>query len=323
MYICVLSSPPDPDDLPYDPSAYFTNYHWEHFTPHYLKYKTEIRQLIEKGVDVFVNLCDGTPDDELSGIGLVNCLEENGVAFTGANSAFFDPTRLEMKTAARQAGVPIPGSLFIHSLEDLEHFDTRLRYPLLVKPPHGYASIGLTRASRVTNFSEVETQTRLMIARFGGALIEEFIEGREFTTLIAENPANPARPIAFQPIEFRFPPGESFKHYDMKWKEYEHMSVYPVEDPVVDAQLRELTSRQFIAMHGNGYARCDFRMNTQGELFLLEINPNCGIFYPPHEPGSADFILLNDPRGHAGFLELILGSALQRQKAKSNKNQAS
>jgi D-alanine-D-alanine ligase len=108
----------------------------------------------------------------------------------------------------------------------------------------------------------------------------------------------------------------------MKWKEYEHMSVYPVDDPQVDAQLRELTRRQFVAMQGNGYARCDFRMNAQGELFLLEINPNCGIFYPPHEPGSADFILLNDPRGHAGFLDLILRGAMKRQKTKIKENRA-
>jgi len=315
MYICVLSSPPDPDDIPYDPSSYFTKYRWEHFKPHYAKYEEEIKQLIEKGIDVFVNLCDGTPDDELSGIGLVNCLEENGVAFTGANAVFFDPTRLEMKQAALSAGVPIPGTQFIYSLEELDSFDHQLRFPLLVKPPHGYASIGLTRASRVIDFSEMGAQTKLMISRFGGALIEEFIEGREFTTLIAENSEDASQPIAFQPIEFKFPAGESFKHYDMKWKEYEHMSVYPVCEEEIAEQLRDLTKRQFLAMNGNGYARCDFRMNQDGELFLLEINPNCGIFYPPHEPGSADFILLNDPLGHAGFLDLILDSAVKKKRA--------
>jgi D-alanine-D-alanine ligase len=314
MYICVLSSPPDPDDTPYDPSAYFKNYRWEHFTPHYAHYPNEIKQLIGKGIDVFVNLCDGTPDDELSGIGLVNCLEENGVAFTGANSFFFDPTRLEMKHSALSAGVPIPGSLFINDLRELSSFDSRLQFPLLVKPPHGYASIGLTRESRVTTPKEMEEQTRLMISRFGGALIEEFIEGREFTTLIAEDPDDSGNPVTFQPVEFKFPAGESFKHYDMKWKEYELMSVYPVSEKEIDKQLRALTKSQFLAMNGNGYARCDFRMNSAGELFLLEINPNCGIFYPPHEPGSADFILFNDPRGHAGFLQLILQSALKRRR---------
>lgn len=314
MYICVLSSPPDPNDIPYDPSAYFTEHRWELVTPHPTNYISEIDTLINKGFDVFVNLCDGTPDDELSGIGLVSLLEERGVAFTGAGSSFFDPTRLEMKQAAKSVDIPIPGSLFVNQLQDLANFDHRLRYPLLVKPPHGYASIGLTRNSRVDDIKAMEIQSETMISRFGGALIEEFVEGREFTTLIAENAEETDNPVTFQPVEFKFPEGESFKHYDMKWKEYELMSVYPVCDERIDRQLREFTRRQFLAMNGNGYARCDFRMNKDGELFLLEINPNCGIFYPPNDPGSADFILLNDPLGHKGFLNLILGSALKRKR---------
>jgi len=315
MYICVLSTPPDPDDIPYDPSSYFTEYHWEHATPHQATCESEIDNLIKKGIDVFVNLCDGTPDDELSGIGLVNLLEAKGAAFTGAGSRFFDPTRWEMKQAALGADIPIPGSLFINQARDLIDFDHRLRFPLLVKPPHGYASVGLSRESRVDDPKALQVQTEAMINRFGGALIEEFIAGREFTTLVAENPEEPGNPVTFQPVEFRFPEGESFKHYDMKWKEYELMSVYPVRDEHINRQLRELTRRQFLAMNGTGYARCDFRMNQDGELFLLEINPNCGIFYPPSEPGSADFILLNDPLGHKGFLHLILGSAIKRRRA--------
>ena len=52
-------------------------------------------------------------------------------------------------------------------------------------------------------------------------MVEEFIEGREFTCLVAENPDDPENPITFKPVEFIFPEGESFKHYDMKWVEYE------------------------------------------------------------------------------------------------------
>jgi D-alanine-D-alanine ligase len=313
MYICVLSSPPDANDVPYDPSSYFNQHRWEHFIPSPANFKNEIDQLIEKGFDAFVNLCDGTPDDDLSGIGLVNYLEERGAAFTGAASKFFDPSRQEMKQAARNSGVPIPGTLFVKHMRDLLALDHQLNYPLLVKPLHGYASVGLSRESRVDDYRSLEIQTERVLTRFDGALIEEFIEGREFTTLIAENVDDPTHPTTFQPVEFKFPPGESFKHYDMKWKEYDLMSVYPVSEKSIDAQLRELTKRQFLAMCGNGYARCDFRMNAKGELFLLEINPNCGIFYPPKEPGSADFILINDPLGHAGFLNLILSSALKRK----------
>jgi len=46
---------------------------------------------------------------------------------------------------------------------------------------------------------------------------------------------------------------------------------------------------------------------------MLEINPNCGIFYPPTDPGSADFSLLNDPMGHQGFMDLIIRAGLKRQ----------
>ncbi len=313
MHICVLSSLPDPDDVPYDPSSYFIHLKWEHFNPNPENFKNEIDQLVIKGVDVFVNLCDGTPDDELSGIGLVSYLEERGVAFTGAGSKFFDPSRLEMKQAAFKANVPIPGTHFVNQIQDLDSLNHNMRFPLLVKPPNGYASVGLSRDSRVTDFVSLQNQTTQILNRFGGALIEEFIEGREFTTLIAENSSDPDAPVTFQPVEFNFPPGESFKHYDMKWKEYDMMSVHPVREKEIDEQLRDFTRRQFLAMQGTGYARCDFRMNQNGELFLLEINPNCGVFYPPDEPGSADFILINDPLGHSGFLDLILSCALKRK----------
>lgn len=313
MYICVLSSPPDKDDIPYDPSSYFTQHEWVHVQPDAGHFKQDIDELISQNFDVFVNLCDGTPDDELSGIGLVSYLEERGVAFTGATPAFFDPTRAEMKSAAVKVNIPIPGTIFIRNQDELESIECKLQYPLLVKPPNGYASVGLSKNSRVDDFDSLKSQSSLVFDRFGGVLIEEFIEGREFTTLVAENPDNPDQPVTFQPVEFNFPPGENFKHYDMKWKEYELMSVHPVSDENINKRLRELTKRQFLSMNGTGYARCDFRMNDQGDLFLLEINPNCGIFYPPNEPGSADFILLNDPLGHAGFLDLIIKSAQKRK----------
>jgi D-alanine-D-alanine ligase len=313
MYICVLSSPPDDPDIPYDPSAYLKEYRWEHHIVSPQNLRGQIKTLVEQGFDVFFNLCDGTPDDDVSGIGLVLILEELGVAFTGANSLFFDPTRAGMKAAAVEADIPFPGSIFVSELKGINKADATLCYPLLVKPPHGFASMGITRESRVTNAKSLELQALHTIREYGSALIEEFIEGREFTVLVAENPNDSNKPIAFQPVEFIFPDGESFKHYDMKWKDYARMSVTPVREPALNQRLRELASRQFKYMQGNGYARCDYRMNDQGVVFMLEINPNCGVFYPPHEPGSADFILLNDPLGHAGFLDLILNSALKRK----------
>ncbi|HVN14990.1 MAG TPA: hypothetical protein VMT73_04560 [Anaerolineales bacterium] len=315
MYLCVLASIPDENDPPYDPSPHMRGYKWKQHLVHPKNVEQQIRTLMDEGIDVFVNLCDGTPDDPLSGIGLVKILEKVGAAFTGASASFFDPTRQEMKSAARKAGVPAPASIFADSINDADKVMRRLHFPMLVKPPHGYASVGLTRASRVENAEQLKVQLEAEIKEFGRALVEEFVEGREFTCLVAENPDDPEHPITFKPVEFIFPEGESFKHYDMKWVDYEKMSVAPVNERRIERTLREQTVRMFKTLSGNGYARCDYRMDASGTIYMLEINPNCGIFYHPSEPGSADFSLLNDSTfNHSKFLKLILRGALKRQE---------
>ena len=315
MYICVLTSIPEPNDPPYDPSPHMNGFRWKHYLVNPENVERQIRSLANEGVDVFINLCDGTPDDQLSGIGLVKTMEKLNVAFTGANSDFFDPTRQEMKSAARKARVPAPGGIFIDNVNDVDKAVRRLRFPMLIKPPHGYASIGITRASRVEDVEQLKVQVGKEIGEFGRALVEEFIDGREFTCLIAENPDDPEHPITFKPVEFIFPEGESFKHYDMKWVDYEKMSVAAVNDANIEKTLREQTTRVFKVLGGNGYARCDYRMDATGTIYMLEINPNCGIFYHPSEPGSADFSLMNDPvYNHVKFMKLIIRAAQKRQQ---------
>ena len=313
MYICVLSSLPEPNDAPYDPSPHLEGRKWRHHVVQNTDVEDQIRSLMDDGVDVFINLCDGTPDELVSGVKLVKTLEKLGAAFTGADSSCFDPTRQEMKRVAARVGVPTPASTFVKSMVDVERAARTLRFPMLVKPPHGYASYGIRKESRVTNLEELKNQAAITMKNDGRALIEEFIEGREFTCLAAENPDDPARPLTFQPVEFIFPEGESFKHYNMKWVDYDKMRVAVIDNPEYDRRVRDYTLKVFQAFGASGYARCDFRLGRDNEIYMLEINPNCGIFYPPFDPGSADFSLLNDPIGHQGFMDLIIRSALKRQ----------
>ena len=313
MYLCVLSSLPEPPDPPYDPGPHLVGRKWRHHVIQRSRVEDQIRRLMDDGVDIFVNLCDGTPDDPVSAMQLINALEKLGAAFTGADSHCFDPTRQEMKRVAARVGVPTPASTFATSTAGVERAARTLRFPMLVKPPHGYASVGIRKEGRVTNLEELKTQAAITMKADGRVLIEEFIEGREFTCLIAENPDDPGHPLTFKPVEFLFPEGESFKHYNMKWVDYDKMNVAVVNDPSIEKRLRDYTTRIFREFGIRGYARTDFRMGPDGELYMLEINPNCGIFYPPTDPGSADFSLLNDPMGHQGFMDLIIRGGLKRQ----------
>lgn len=321
MKICILydsydqsNSPLKAVDFPGDPAPYLQGHEYTHVVIHKATAVKQVIELSRQGFDVFFNLCDGAWDEDRPGIEVVQALERLGLAFTGADSAFFEPSREKMKLVCHYWGIGTPAYVMARTMADVEMAAANLRYPLIVKHPSSYSSIGMTRNSRVTNAADLRTQAELMINAYGGALIEEFIEGREFTVLVAENPDDPQNPIAYTPIEFRFPPGETFKHFDMKWVDFHDMTELPVKDQALAARLQEITARLFVGLNGVGYGRTDIRMNADGELFVLEINPNCGLFYQLDDPGSADLVLMNDPAGHQGFVDTILRSAFLRQQ---------
>jgi D-alanine-D-alanine ligase len=73
-------------------------------------------------------------------------------------------------------------------------------------------------------------------------------------------------------------------------------------------------------MDGNGYARVDVRVRPNGEIVILEINPNCGIlYYGPDDRSHADLPISWDKDGHAGFLDRIFRSALKRRDIRAQK----
>ena len=113
----------------------------------------------------------------------------------------------------------------------------------------------MTKASRVQNRDELFQQARIMISSFGGALIEEFISGREVAVLVSENPDDPKNPIVYPPVEFMFPPGEDFKHFDLKWKDYQGMTTRPLEsssEHQLVQMLKDATKVLFVRHNGVG-----------------------------------------------------------------------
>ncbi len=90
-----------------------------------------------------------------------------------------------------------------------------------------------------------------------------------------------------------------------------------MDDPELDARLRDVAARFFVALGGASFGRCDLRVDKHGTPFMLEINPNCGVYYPPSDPGSADLCLARDPAGHEGFTRQLVEAALARHRRKT------
>jgi D-alanine-D-alanine ligase len=304
---------PDPD-YPFLPEIYLAGHDYESIAVTQEKAAEIVSTLSGREFGVVFNLCDGSRyDSGRPGIEVVRALEAHRIPFTGADSSFFEPTRTSMKEACRALGIETPEWVFVKDAQNLEQLTGGLKYPLIVKHANSYASIGLLPESRVDDLAELETQVRRMTGEYGEVLIEEFIAGREFSVLVAENPDDRDHPKVYPPVECTFPEGESFKHEKLKWETFQDMHCIPIHDPALEARLRSMSEKMFLGMNGNGFGRCDIRSDSSGKLYMLEINPNCGIFYPPDAPGTADSILQLDG-GHARFVQLLLRGALSRRQ---------
>jgi D-alanine-D-alanine ligase len=283
----------------------------------------QVETLIARGVkgrpfDVFFNLCDGAADQpDLPGIEVVEMLERHGVPFTGATSACYEPSRVQMKEACERIGIATPAYVVAKTATDVEHAAETLQFPLFVKHYSSYASVDISKRSKVMTPAGLRIQARKIMSRHGAALIEEYIAGRECTVLVAENPDDPQRPITYTPVQYTFPKGEQFKHADLKWVSFEGLSTSPVDDPVLDARLRDEVARFFVEIQGASFGRCDLRIDARGVPFMLEINANCGVFFRPDAYGSADFCLSLDPEGHSGFARLLVQLALRGHQPRS------
>ena len=260
---------------------------------------------------------DGSWDEDSPGIDVVQALEFLGKAFTGASSNFYDVPRKDQKTVCFNWGIPTPNYGFAFNLKDIEKISALLKYPMFVKPHQGYNSVGITKESKVTCFEELKKEALRVIGKYGGALVEEFIDGDEYSVLVVCNPKDDKAPITFQPIMCDFSGADTtFKTFQYKWNGPKN-PWRPMTDPVLAEKLRKMTADAFSAMDGSGYARSDIRVDSSGNAYFLEMNANPSIFYRDDDAATADMILSLDGFGKKQFMDLIIRYAINRQKQKN------
>jgi D-alanine-D-alanine ligase len=320
MRVCILSDEKIED---FNPAQFMEGYDWEFVTMKKPIMETLRALDARKEFDIFINLCEGydqTDWDENSyeGIEVVKALEALNLPFTGADSTFFDPTREQMQAAADARGVGFAKGYRVNSKEEAKRLVGNLRYPIMVKHPQSYGSTGMIKESRCDSLEEVLTQVERVRNEYGAARMEEFIVGREFNVLIVDNPDDFSRPIAYPPTELVFPPGEEFWHTVVKWDTSLPFNFARVTDSELVSRLQDIGIRMYKAIGAVSYGRCDVRMNQQGEMFILEINPNPAIMLRPEEFGPADFMILYDPGGYKVFFDRMFRVAKLRQQMRAD-----
>lgn len=326
MKICVLQPSYEKSELlkehaTYDPPRDLSRLvpEWS-FTNVFLHKATtyaQIKDLKKHGFDVFVNLCEGHLEWDVPSIDVIHALESLGLPYTGPNAELYEPRKDTLKLIARYAQVRTPLHVTARSTADVERAAKRLRFPLFVKPNEGGDSWGIDKASLCRDASGLHAKAGALLAHYDAILIEEFVGGREFSVLVAADPANPKQPRAFRPVEFRFPEGESFKTYDLKNAQYHPELNVAVAERELEETLMDAARRVFMNYGGVGYCRMDFRLDAEGVPHVLDTNFTCSVFYPEGYYGTADYILQRDGFGPANFLRHIVWEGIARHAARN------
>ncbi len=323
MKVCVLQpdySSSAIDYGNYDPTrdlaALLPQHTVHHIALNKLTTYKQLKRLSREGYDIFVNLCEGYLDWDVPSIDVIYSLDLLNLPYTGPPAHLYDPSKALMKYVAYTADVRTPAHGLVRSLVDAHDVATRLHFPLFVKPSHAGDSLGIDAHSFVRDEGELVTQVRQLLDEYDELLVEEYVEGREFTVLVLGSAIAGQLPHALMPVEYQFPEGTAYKTYALKTSDLHPKANVPVHDDALRAQLQEAAKRVFTAFGGAGYARMDFRMNAAGELFFLEVNFTCSVFYADGSEGSADHILRYDGIGQAGFATWIIAEGMARHASR-------
>ena len=142
---------------------------------------------------------------------------------------------------------------------------TKLGVPVVVKPSHEGSSVGITRVRSQDDLAGALA----LAARYDGELIvEQMIEGEEYTVSVLQGEALPS---------IRIVPAGEFYDYHAKYVADDTKYICPGMDEAGEHAIRALALRAFDAAACSGWGRVDVMRDGAGKFFLLEVNTTPGM----------------------------------------------
>jgi D-alanine-D-alanine ligase len=244
--------------------------------------KKLLNGLARRKPDLLFNLMETFGETELGAVGLAGLLDLVGIPYTGGGPGEFylqEDKALTKKLLAFD-GIAYPDFAVFSRNADLET-GGRLRMPLFVKPLRMDASIGIDGRSLVHNARELmERVLQIHDKVKDSALVEEYIEGREFYVGVLGNQS----PTAFPPIEMDFsqmPDGKPHildhkAKFEENTPEYRGTTAVLADVPdELKARLQKVALAAYRALRVRDYGRIDMRLTETGEVYVIEVNASC------------------------------------------------
>lgn len=195
-----------------------------------------------------------------------------------------------------------------------------LTFPLIVKSVSEEASLGISQASIVEDDEKLKERIAFIHQSVGtGALVERYIEGREFYVGILGNGQLQVLPVWELMMDKLPEDARRIATQRVKWSR-KYQDKYGITSQEAKnlpdgkaEEIQHLAKRVYRALGLSGYARIDVRMDAEGTVYVLEANPNPQI---AHEEDFADSAEKAD-YSYKDLLQELLNVGLRWQPAKA------
>ncbi len=186
-----------------------------------------------------------------------------GIRYTGTGylSSALAMDKGISKALFESAGIPTPHGISMKKQSQIPFSETGLSFPCVVKPCCGGSSIGV---SIVRSEGDFDVALAEAFRYEQEVIVEDYIEGREFSVGVVDGEALPVIEIA---------PVEGFYDYKNKYKAGSAVETCPADLPEkIAARMQEVAVQVCDVLGLDAYSRMDFLLNDRGEIFCLEAN---------------------------------------------------
>lgn len=156
----------------------------------------------------------------------------------------------------------------------------KVKHPLIVKSLTDDSSAGISQASIVSTQEKLIERVEFLHETLGSSVIaEQYIEGRELYVGVIGNQVLQVLPT-WELMLDTLPPKARIATEKVKW-DIQYQDKYAIQwgpaneiDPKIERVIERNSKKIYRLLDLSGYARLDFRLDTEGKPYFLEANPN-------------------------------------------------
>ncbi|NOZ74462.1 MAG: D-alanine--D-alanine ligase [FCB group bacterium] len=280
------------------------------------KSKRDLEGIVKRNPDLVVLAVKYIPLQNRNSIWLSEYFSKHGINFTGSSRDVlrFDSNKTSAKLYLANKGIKT--ARYFTAIPDQYRYASELpiKFPLFLKPTDAANGNGIDDFSFVTNFSGFESKVLSLYSTFSApALVEEYLDGREFTVSVINTPNNE---LIISPIEI-LPPESKYglRILGKKVKNDDSEELKLVEDGGMKHEVIKLAINSFLTLGVRDFGRIDIKANKAGDCFFIEANLVPGMTYgSSYFPKSCE---IENALTYDEVIQLMLENGLCRAKPKA------